>query len=470
MNAKRNRFDLVRPYDVDLEQQLLGKLLLWNEHLDRLGFLEPHHFADPLHQRIYEAIVDAVRAGQTATPFSLKNEFENDVPMKAVGGPAYLAQLAACAANCLDALQWARMLHNLAFRRQVIQVARDIQDDVQNAPLEYDAERLAAHAERMLADAVGNSAPSAVDRFRPVGDVAGEVIKSLTSPKGEPAVLFGLKALDDLMGGMRPKELIIVGARPGMGKTAVAGHFARMAARQGKGVAFFSMEMSAPAVTLRLITSEAYDSGSHVAYEAARRGDINGDDHEALVKAEGDLRLLPIRVHEGRGLTPSSIGLTARRLQAELAGTPTPLGLVIVDHIQKIRPDRDCKGNKVAEMTETSDALQKMAGGLNVPVIALSQLNRSAEGRGTDRRPELSDLRESGAIEQDADVVLLLYREAYYLKKSEPERHSPEWPAWMTKWQAARDNLDIHIAKQRNGPEGRVRVHFDAPSSALKDK
>lgn len=469
MSTKR-RLDLVRPYDVELEQHLLGSLLLYNERLDRLAFLEPHHFAEPLHQRIFEAIRDAVRAGENASPFSLKNEFENDAALKTLGGTGYFATLAQLARHCEDTTSWARMVKNLAFRRNMVQVARDIQDAVQDAPIEYSPEKLAAHAERLIADAAGEASMGSVDRFRPVGDVASEVIKSLTSPKGEPSVMFGLRALDDLTGGMRAKELIIIGARPGMGKTAVAAHLARMAAKQGHGVAFFSMEMSAPAVTLRLITAEAFDNGAHVAYEAARRGQMKHDDHEALIRAEGDLRQLPLKVHEGRGLTPAGIALAARRLQTEMASTSNPLGMIIIDHIQKIRPDRDCKGNKVAEMTETSNALQQMAGSLNVPVVALSQLNRQVESRGQDKRPELSDLRESGSIEQDADMVLLLYREAYYHGKAKPEAHTPEFGTWLGRWEQIKHNLDIFVAKQRNGPEGRVQVHFDAPTSALKDK
>lgn len=465
----KRQLALTRPYDVEIEQQLLGHLMLHNNRLDQLAFLEPHHFADPLHQRLYEAIKAAVRANKIASPFTLRNEFEDDAGMRLVGGPAYLANLAALARECLDPVQWAQVVHNFAFRRNMVQVARDIQDAVQSAPIEQDATELAAHAERLIADAAGNASPLASDRFRTAGDVAADVMRQVTSPKGEPSVRFGLTALDEMVGGMRPKEMIIVGARPGMGKTAFAGHVARMAARQGHTVAFFSMEMSAPAITLRLITAEAFERGHSVAYEAVRRGSMTADDQGALFDAEADLGSLPLRIHEGRGLTPTGIILAARRLQNEVAKTH-PLGLVILDHIQKIKPDRDCRGNKVAEMTEISDALQKMAGSLNVPVVALSQLNRQVESRGQDKRPELADLRESGAIEQDADLVLLLYREAYYVKKAEPSRgDASAWADWHAKWLNTKNKLDILVAKHRNGSEGRCTVHFDAPSSALRD-
>lgn len=469
MSNKHRRFDLVRPHDIEVEQQLLGYLLLFNEALDKLiGVLEPEHFAEPVHQRIYDAILCAVRAGQNASAFTLKNEFEGDDTLKVVGGASYLGAISGQARHCADPIAWAKVVRGMAFRRSLVLAAREVQDMAQSAGIEHNVEDIAQNAERMMVEATSGVSPTAIDRFRPIGDVARDVIKQITSPKGEPTTLLGLRALDEAIGGMRPKELIIVGARPGMGKTAFAAHIARMVARQGHGVGFFSMEMAAPAVTLRLITAEAYDNGTGVAYEAARRSVLTADEQDALFRAEADMARLPLRIHEGRGLTPLGIGVAARRLQNEMRGTPNPLGLIIIDHIQKIRPDRDMRGNKVAEMTEISDALQKMAGTLNIPVIALSQLNRLVEGR-NDKRPELSDLRESGSIEQDADIVLLLYREAYYVKKNEPARTDDAYNDWYSKWLACRHKLDIHIAKQRNGPEGRCTVHFDAPSSALKD-
>ena len=388
--------------------------------------------------------------------------------MTALGGTRYLAELAAMARECLDPMKWAAALHALAFRRNLISVAREIQEAAQSAAIEYDAEKIADFAERMMAEATAGSSPAASERFRAIGDLAGEVVREVTGPKGAPAVMFGLKGLDELTGGCRAKELIIVGARPGMGKTAFAGHLGMTAAQQGHAVAFFSMEMSAPAVTLRLIAAAAFANGKALSYEAARKGVLKADEERVLFESEGWLRLLPLYVHEGRGLTPSGIVLAAKRMQNKLRHTPAPLGLVIVDHMQKIRPERDMRGNKVAEMTEVSDALQKMAGTLSVPVVALSQLNRAVEGR-ADRKPELSDLRESGAIEQDADLVLLLFREAYYVKKREPHFSAPEWGDWHAEWMRCRAALDVHVAKQRNGQEGHVRVHFDGPSSGLSD-
>ncbi len=458
-----------RPFDLTSEQQLLGALLLDNAAAEALiGFLEPSHFAEALHGRVYEAIVRAVRAGEAASPFTLKAQFELDEGMRAVGGTVYLADLAAAGRGCADATAWARALHALSFRRTLIAAAREIQEVAFSAGVDADAAKIADVAERLLSAATDGASSAGGERFRSIGDLAAQVTRGFGEGARAPGVSFGLRGLDELTGGAHAKELIIVGARPGMGKTAFAGHLALTAARAGHAVAFFSMEMAASAVTLRLIAARAFADGRSVAYDSARRGVVTGEQAEALFAAEASLSALPLYVHEGRTLTPSGLLLSSRRMQKRMRDTPAPLGLIIVDHLQKIRPDRDCRGNKVAEMTEISDALQKMAGSLGVPVVALSQLNRAVEGRGGDRLPELSDLRESGAIEQDADVVMLLYREAYYVKKREPHRLAPEWFDWHAEWLRCQHVLDVHVAKQRNGQEGHVRAYFDGPSSGIR--
>lgn len=464
MNTHAHTFDLPRPNDVGSEQQLLGELLLNPGAAERIvAALSPHHFAEPLHQRIFDAIARAVKAGLPATPHTLKPEFENDDALRTVGGVAYLAELAAAAPGCVDVAAWAQSLKNLAFRRELIAAARTMQDEAFRAGIEATPAEIAERADALLAHALTDANTDA-DRFHPIGDLAAAV---MSAGDETPTLKFGIAALDDVTGGLKPKELVIVGARPGMGKTAFAGHVGLSAAKQGAAVAFFSMEMAASAITLRLITAEAFAAGRSIAYAEMRRGNTAALDTNALIEAEARLSHLPLYIHEGRQLTPSGLLLAAKRAQKKLRDTKTPLGLVIVDHIQKIRPDRDCKGNKVAEMTEISDALQKMAGTLDVPVIALSQLNRAVESR-ADRKPELADLRESGAIEQDADLVLLLYREAYYVQKREPHRAHPDWPSWFQDHAACKTVLDIAIAKHRNGREAHLRAHFDAPSSGVK--
>jgi replicative DNA helicase len=213
--------ELPRPYDIESEQQLLGALLLDNAAGERvIGFLEPKHFAEPLHQRIYDAIARAVRAGQPATPFTLKAQFELDAGMRSAGGTRYLAELAALAPGCVDAAAWARALHGLSFRRTLIAAGREIQDAAVSAGIEHDAEKIAEIAERLLGEATAGASIAGAHRFRRLGEVAGEVVAEATSPARSRGLAFGIEGLDALTGGCRAKELVIVGARPGMGKTA----------------------------------------------------------------------------------------------------------------------------------------------------------------------------------------------------------------------------------------------------------
>lgn len=467
------RVELPRPFNLEIEQQLIGEILLNNESVEAISaFLMPEHFVEALHGRLYKAIVNAVRSGHLASPFTLRNELETDEALKSVGGMQYIASLCGAARDCLDPVGWAKQVHSMAFRRRLVVTAQDILDAAQEASIDFTPERIADYAENLLTAATAEASPNAVDRFRDIGSIASGVLKSIDGGKSEPSVPFGITAIDEATGGMRAGELIIIGARPGMGKTAVACHIAQSAARSGVGVGFFSMEMSASAITLRILTSLAFDRHRNQflnpAYEAARKGKLTDSQKAELFALEGVVQKIPLRVHEGRGLTPGGIVLAAKRLANELASSGTPLGLIIVDHLQKVKPDRHLNGNKVGEMTEISDALQKMAGTLKVPVIALSQLNRQSEKR-DDKKPELGDLRESGSIEQDADMVLLLYREAYYHSKKEPDKSSEGHMDWFNTWDKIKHRLDIQIAKQRNGPEGRHEVYFDAPSSAIGD-
>lgn len=469
--AKASSQPLARPWDVETEQALLGTLLIDNGSLTSVAtFLKPEHFYEPLHQRIFECIARLVKIGQVASPITLRPHFALDAGAGQVGGPRYLAELCRFTPTTENAIDYARIVFELAMRRALIEAAEEISATALDPPIDMTTADQLAVAEQALARITANMERGRAQQFRSLGSIAAEVVDRVSAGDSGPCVKYGILGLDNLTGGMRPGEYVVIGARPGMGKTAVAGKLALEAGAQRKGVAFFSMEMGAEAIALRLLTAiaEAHQFGS-VPYEGVRKGEVtDAKKLEALIRAEGILNGLPVWIHEGRGHTPSQIMLEAKRLARAAERRGTPLGLVVVDHLQKIKPERDMRGNKVAEMTESSDMLQKMAGILGVPVVALSQLNRAVEGR-SDKRPELSDLRESGAIEQDADCVLLLYREAYYLKKREPAAYSQEHGEWYAEYSRCRNVLEIQVAKQRNGPEGLVQVHFDAPTSAIKN-
>lgn len=468
--------ELPTPSNLDLEQQLLGSLLMFNEPIEAISaILKPHEFAEALHGRIFASMLSATQAGMPVSPFTLNADFDHDAGMRSLG-VNYFAQLCGLARHCGDPVQWARQIHNLAFRREIIGAAQEITAAATDSSIEFGPEKIAEYAEHLLTSVTADASPSSFDRFNAFENVAAGVLKSIGSPEGEATIPFGIGPVDAATGGMRRGEFIVIGARPGMGKTAVAAHIALRAAQSGTPVAFFSMEMGADAISLRLLTSLAFrryraaDGEWHVpdsvaAYESARRRTLKPEQAQSLFALETELAGIPLHIHEGRGLSPNQITLAAKRLRNELRAKGQDLGLVIVDHLQKVRPDRTLNGNKVGEMTEITDALQKLAGNEKLAVIGLSQLSRASEKR-DNKRPELSDLRESGSIEQDADVVLMLYREAYYLNKDERSRPGAIGHGdWRNEWREKKHLLEIARVKQRNGPEGIDEVFFHAPSS-----
>ncbi len=460
------------PHDVEVEQALIGTLLADSAQVDEVsGFLKPEHFFEPLHGRIYKSILACRAAGRPASVQSLKQEFSFDRALAELGGVRYIMACVDTAPTTIHGAHFGRLTYDFATKRALIELAADIDAVAKDTPSEWSSGDLMQMAESKISELSRQIEFRGTDTFKHIGGLANKVVDDCIAKVVQPSVLFGLRALDDLTGGMHEQEVIVVGGRPGMGKTAFAAQVAMNAAEQGHAVAFFSMEMPAVAIVQRCLTSIAYRQGSRIAYEALRKGRMDVGDADALVRANAEFTGLPIWIHEGRTQKPSSILSEAYRMQRQAEQQGQRLGLIIVDHIQKVLPERDMRGNKVAEVTEVSDALQKMAGALKCPVIALSQLNRGVEGR-EDKRPELRDLRESGSIEQDADVVLLLHREAYYLKKKEPDpyRDTAKHNEWMAKWRECRNQLEIQVAKQRNGPEGKAEVFFDAPSSAIKDK
>lgn len=453
---------LPEPSNVEIEQICIGSILRDNAQALRLSFLLPEHFAEPLHQRIYEAALRLILAGQTASPATLKSSFVSDEPMQSVGGVKYLANLVTMVGFSPDALTAGQHVFTLACKRNLIAASAQIVDHVRAAPDDTSPRALADAVSNILADATAPAAISAQDRFTRVAQFVDLAVEQATGPEEPPSVKFGIPTLDQLTGGMRDQELIICGARPGMGKTAFASHVAMEAASQGKSVAFFSMEMSGAAIGLRMVTAAAWRTQNNIAYQAARRRDLSPPQETALFEAQAWFRDLPLFIHEGRAMTPSAIALAARRM-----ASITPVGLIVIDHLQKVAPERN-RDNRTAEMTEITHSLQGLAGSLKCPILALSQLSRKTETR-EDRRPELGDLRESGSIEQDADIVLLLFREAYYLQKEEPPRSDHEAHTdWYNKLERCRTRLEIQVAKQRNGEEGTAMAFFDAPSSTIR--
>jgi replicative DNA helicase len=440
------------PHNFEAEQAVLGSIMANNAAFSQVSeMLSPRHFADPLHGRLYEALGRLVERGQVVSAFTLKAYAESDEGLKAAGGPAYLAKLAATSVHALDVPAAARTVRDCATRRGLIGVLSEA------LPAAYDEAHEAAAAEqiegleRRLYELADGAVAGGLEPFR---SALTEAVKSAEAAHSRPGGMTGLGTglhdLDEQLGGLNRSDLIIVAARPGMGKSALASNIGFAAARQGAVAGFFSLEMSAEQLANRIVAEQA-----GVASERVRRGQLTGVQFDRVIEVAAELERLPIFMDDTPALSISALRTRARR-QKRLHG----LDLVIVDYLQLIDGGKRRQENRVQEVSEISRGLKTLAKELDVPVLALSQLSRAVEQR-PDKRPQLADLRDSGSIEQDADVVIFIYREEYYL-----ERGSAEDRARLGD---VAGRAELHVAKQRHGPTGLVRVMFDGPTTRFSD-
>ena len=455
------------PANPDLETALLGALLTKPALYDGVAHLiGPDDFIAPAHQRIYAAIRTLAERGEPATPGTLKLHFDRDETLSAIGGARYLVELAAAALNLHDAPHFARAIRDLAERRRAIDLLQEAVADLYAADIDTSA---AGIVETMMARLDGGgrggdmqavALPEALDEALREAEDARRTGRHLC---GVPT---GYAALDDMLGGMGGGEMIVLAGRPSMGKSALAGGIAQRAAAAGVPTAFFTQEMSRQALARRWLAG-----GSGVPATAIKRGRYGAAQAEALVRARGDLAGLPIHIVHRPSLTPSQLRLEARRLQ-RLYG----IGLVIVDHLTIMRGDERRYASRTAEITDITAGIKATAVALDVPVLALCQLNRGVEGR-DDKRPQLSDLRDSGSIEQDADAVLFLYRHAYYLARAKPAIKPGEDPSAYSKrlldWQTEMDRCehvaDVIAAKVRDGEIGTAQLYWDGGRTLFGD-
>lgn len=464
--------DPLLPYDHEAEQALIGAVLVRGS-IDAIGGgLRPEHFHEPLHQRIFECIQRCAQSGSSFAFNAIKAEFALDRGVQGVGGVEYLSLCMRAAPGVTDTyLQaYAAVIVRLAAQRALLTAAKDIEGCVSDAPSEWGISDLMLMAEGAIQKASAAFEGSRKSRVYTAADVASDAVKQAMSGEATVSCRFGIKSLDTMVGGLAKGEYALIGGRPGMGKTAVGMQIALNVARQNKAVAFFSLEMPARSIIQRALTSVAYEGGARLAYSDIRKGLFDPANSTALFHAESVFRGLNLWMVEGDGHTPQKIMADAKMLARRADAMGQALGLIVVDHVQKVAPGRQYNSNKTAEMTEISDALQKMAQSMQCPVLALCQLSRGVEGR-EDKRPVLADLRESGGLEQDADMVILLYREAYYLQNKEPDPfHEPEkHNEWVKKISAVRFQLEAHVAKMRSGESGTAHLFFDAPSSYVGD-
>jgi replicative DNA helicase len=475
--------ELIRtpPYNTEAEQALLGALLINNAAYPRVSeFLQPEHFGNAVHARIFAAIGKLIERGQIANPVTLKNLFDQDGALAEIGGAQYLAQLAGSAVTIINAEDYGRTIHDLYLRRQLIALGEDIVNDAFRHDLDDRATEQIERAEKKLFDLA--TAGQSEGGFRPFVVAMTSAINSAEAAHKRDGKIVGvgtgLRDLDKKLGGLHPSDLVILAGRPSMGKTSLATNIAFNAARaykplrtqdgrtvaeDGAVVGFFSLEMSAEQLASRILAEE-----SGISSDRIRRGDVSREDFDRFVQASHHLQALKLFIDDTPALSVPALRTRARRLMRQQG-----LGLIVVDYLQLLRPSVQVRTleNRVQEISDITRGLKALAKELDVPVLALSQLSRAVEQR-EDKRPMLADLRESGSIEQDADVVMFIFREEYYLSR-EPTRHTDEPEAkFNTRYEEWKDRLEkahgigeIIVAKQRHGPIATIKLYFDAETT-----
>ena len=458
------------PHNLEAEQALLGAILVNNEASDKVSaFLTPEHFFEPLHARIFEAATTLIKIGKLASPVTLKSYFENDATLKEIGGTAYLARLAANATTIINAEEYGRTIYELAQRRKLIGIGTEMVNEAFDPDIEDTAKDLIERAEQTLYSMAetGKYGQGFQPFARALTDAVDMAASAYQRDGGLSGISTGLKDLDEKMGGLQSSDLIILAGRPAMGKTSLATNIAYNIAKAYKAehmadgsvkvadggvVAFFSLEMSAEQLATRIISEQAM-----IPSERIRRGKITEDEFAKIVEVTREMQSLPLYIDATGGLTIAQVAARARRLKRQRG-----LGLLVVDYLQLLTgSSRRAAEGRVQEVSEITVGLKALAKELAVPVVALSQLSRQVENR-DDKRPQLADLRESGSIEQDADVVLFVYREEYYLARKEPRPNTQEHFDWREQMNRVNGIAEVIIGKQRHGPTGIVELQFEA--------
>ncbi|ENN91534.1 replicative DNA helicase [Bartonella schoenbuchensis] len=465
------------PHNIEAEQALLGAILINNDALDRVSdFLKPEHFFEILHQKIFDILSQIIKKGKLANPVTIKPFIPAEEKIGDITVFNYVIRLAKEAVTIINAEDYGRVIYDLFIRRSLIDIGNQVVNTAFDAPVELTPTEQIEIVERNLFQLAetgkyGGGFESFNDAIQKAIDMASAAKKRSSHLSG---IATHLKKLDEKMGGLQPSDLIILAGRPGMGKTSLAtniafniadayNHEAKMnnSSQENEGgiVGFFSLEMSSEQLATRIISEQTEISSSEI-----RRGNISEEQFEKLVNATRRLQKAPLYIDQTGGISLSQLAARARRLKRQHG-----LDVLIIDYIQLMTSNsKRSSENRVQEITEITTGLKALAKELNVPIIALSQLSRQVENR-TDKRPQLSDLRESGSIEQDADVVLFVYREEYYLKNEEPKEGTPEYVKWQAEMEKVFGIADILIAKQRHGPTGTAHLAFQSEFTRFSD-
>jgi replicative DNA helicase len=465
------------PQNVEAEAALLGALMIDNRLVEDIQLkLKPHHFFEPLHGRIYEAILKLTDSNRVANPVTLRPLFEADESIKEVGGPAYLAQLTGSGAAVIGARDFAGQIYDLALLRALIGVGRDLVEGALDTSEDVAPLAQIERAETELYKVAEEG--GAEGRAKSFSDATKEALemaeRALNSGGHLSGFTTGLESLNAKIGGLHKSDLIIIAGRPGMGKSALGTNLAFAASQRflkdaedgiepaksaGAPAALFSLEMSADQLATRILAEQ-----SGISSENLRMGRISQQEFRHLARAAAELQSLPLYIDDTPGLTIAALRTRARRLKRQKG-----IGLVVVDYLQLLQGSgRNSNDNRVQEISEISRGLKQLAKELDLPVIGLSQLSRAVEQR-EDKRPQLSDLRESGSIEQDADIVIFIYREDYYLAGKQPAEDHPDFAEWQEQMGRAYGRAEIIVAKQRHGATGKVHVKFDSRITKFSD-
>lgn len=456
------------PHNLEAEQALLGAILVNNEAFDRVSdFLLPAHFFETLHGRIFETITKLLRAGKVATPITLKT-YLPDIDLGGMTVPQYLVRLATSATTIINATEYGRTIYELALRRNLISIGEDMVNRAFDAPVDESPRMQIEDAEKKLYTLAESG------RFEGGFQTFGTALQAAIHMAGEAykrdgglsGTSTGLADFDQKLGGLQRSDLVILAGRPAMGKTSLATNIAYNIAKAWRGerqpdgtmkttnggiVGFFSLEMSAEQLATRIIAEQ-----SNIPSFKIRRGDITADEFGKLHEAVQEMQSIPFHIDQSGGISIAQLAARARRLKRQHG-----LDLLVCDYLQLLSGSSKKGDNRVQELTEITTGLKALAKELEVPIVALSQLSRQVENR-DDKRPQLSDLRESGSIEQDADVVLFVYREEYYLQNKEPKPGTEDHLKWQLEMDRVHGKAEVIIGKQRHGPTGSVQLQFDA--------
>ncbi len=463
LNLVKNNFEEL-PNNIEAEQSVIGTILVSNEIFDEVSnIISNINFYDPMHQKIFGAIEKLIFKGMLANPITLKNHFENE--KDDINVPDYLVKVTKFSTSSRQAIEYSKIIYDMFVRRELIKISEGTIDSAKLKDLNLSGQNIIENSEKLLFDLAekGSSNTTLVKFDEALKFTIEMASNAYKNDEGIVGVPTGLTDLDDRLGGLHKSDLIIIAGRPSMGKTALATNIAFNAAQKlqesGKksSIAFFSLEMSSEQLSTRILAEQ-----SRIKSNDIRRGRISDEQFDKFIETSKNISELPLFIDETPAITIAAVSNRARRIK-RLFG----LEMIVIDYIQLMRAT-NTKDGRVQEISEITQGLKALAKELSVPVLALSQLSRAVEQR-DNHKPQLSDLRESGSIEQDADVVMFVYREAYYLERKEPRPATVEHAEWQAKMNEVSNLAEIIISKQRHGPTGNLMLEFEAMYTKFKD-